>query len=127
METLICRTCGCSLVRLGISNDKAVAYSYNGEEHYFCCQGCVDLFITDPQKYLQKTNDVIVCPSCLGEKPLQRAVKLEIAGQEAHFCGCPYCAEVFQKDPDFYIKRLEGNIRNEGAVLDHEGSCIRPE
>jgi len=39
----------------------------------------------------------------------------------------PYCAEVFGKDPDFYIKRLEGTIPNEGVVLDHEACCIRPE
>ena len=127
MKTLICRTCGCSLVRLGISNDQAVAYSHNGEEHHFCCQGCTDVFITDPQKYLEETSNLIVCPSCLAEKPLDMAVKLEIAGQEVHFCRCPYCAEVFGNDPDFYMKRLAGTIANEGAVLDHEGCCIRPE
>ncbi len=127
METLICRTCGCSLVRLGISKEQAVTYSHSGEEHHFCCQGCTDLFITDPQKYLEETNNLIVCPSCLAEKPPDMAVKLEIAGQEMDFCRCPYCAEVFEKDPDFYIKRLEGTIANEGAVLDHEGCCIRPE
>ena len=127
MKTLICRTCGCSLVRLGISNDQAVTYSHNGKEHHFCCQGCTDLFITDPTKYLRDTDNMIVCPSCLAEKPLEMAVKLEIAGQEVHFCRCPYCAEVFRKDPDFYNKRLEGTIPNEGAVLDHESCCIRPE
>ncbi len=127
MKTLICRTCGCSLVRLGISNDQAVTYSHNGEEHHFCCQGCTDLFITDPQKYLEETSNLIVCPSCLAEKPPDMAVKLEIAGQEVHFCRCPYCAEVFGNDPDFYMKRLAGTIANEGAVLDHEACCIRPE
>ena len=66
-------------------------------------------------------------PSGLDEKPLDMAVKLEISGQEVHVCRCPYCAEVFEKDPDFYIKRLEGTIPNEGAVLDHEACCIRPE
>ncbi|MCH7974067.1 MAG: YHS domain-containing protein, partial [Bacteroidetes bacterium] len=80
MKTLICHTCGCSLVRLGISNEQAVTYSYNGEEHRFCCQGCSDLFITDPPKYIEETSNLIVCPSCLAEKPLDMAVKLEIAG-----------------------------------------------
>ena len=126
MKTLVCPTCGCSLVRLGISNDKATRYSHANEERSFCCQGCVDLFITDPQKYLQETNDLIVCPTCLAEKPRQQATKLNIGGQEVHFCRCPYCTEVFQKNPDFYIERLEGTIPNEG-VLDHEGCCVRPE
>jgi len=126
MKTLICPTCGCSLVRLGISKDKAAPYHYNDEEYYFCCQGCVDLFINDPQKYLQETNDMIVCPTCLAEKPRQSAIKLKIDGQEVYFCYCPHCVELFKRNSDFYIKRLEGNIPNTG-VLDHEGYCIKPD
>ncbi len=126
MNTLVCPTCGCSLVRLGVGKDKAVTYRYTNTDYAFCCQGCVDIFTTDPQKFLLETNDLIVCPTCLAEKPLKAAVKLQIAGQEVHFCRCPYCPEVFQKSPEFYIKRLEGTIPNEG-VLDHEGCCVRPE
>lgn len=126
MNTFICPTCGCSLVRLGISRDHAVVHHHNGEEYRFCCQGCADVFVTDPQKCLEETNDMIVCPTCLAEKPLKSAVKLDIAGQEVYFCRCTYCPEAFQKNPDFYIKRLEGTIPNEG-VLDHEGCCVRPD
>ncbi len=126
MKTPICRTCGCSLVRLGISKDKAVPYSHDGEEFLFCCQGCSDLFTTDPETYLKETRDLIVCPTCLAEKPLQSAVSVEIAGEHVHFCRCPYCVEVFQKNPDFYMKRSEGTVPNED-VLDHEGCCVRPE
>ncbi len=126
MRTLICSTCGCSLVRLGVSNQKAVTGSYEDKDYHFCCQGCADLFMTDPHKYLQDTNDLIVCPTCLAEKPLQWALKLKIAGQEVHFCRCPYCVEVYRKAPDFYIKRLEGTIPNAG-VVDAEGCCVRPD
>ena len=126
MKTLICPTCGCSLVRLGVSKDKVAACSHNGEQYLFCCQQCADLFIGDPQKYLQETKDLIVCPTCLGEKPLQWDSKLNHGGQELHFCHCPYCAEVFQQDPDYYIKRSEGTIPFEG-VHGHEGCCVRPE
>ncbi len=126
MKTLICRTCGCSLVRLGISNDKAATYSYEGEEHHFCCQACADLFATEPQQYLEKTTDVVVCPTCLGEKPLRVAVTSEHAGQDVHFCGCPHCTDVFQKDPDYYIRRLEGTVPHEG-VRGHDGCSVRPE
>ncbi len=126
MKTPICPTCGCSLVRLGISLDKAVPYSYSGEEFLLCCQGCADLFSTDPEKYLEETKDLIVCPTCLAEKPLQQAVTVEIAEQDVHFCRCPHCAEVFQKDTAFYLQRLQGTIPNAG-VLDHEGCCVRPQ
>ncbi len=126
MNTLICRTCGCSLVRLGITKEAAARFQYRDQEHSFCCQACVDVFTTNPEKYLEETSGLIVCPTCLAEKPLQWAVKLSIAGQEVHFCRCPYCAEVFQKNPDFYIQRLKGRIPHEG-VLDHEGCCVRPQ
>ncbi len=126
MKALICPTCGCSLVRLGISKDKAAPYRHKGKEHLFCCQQCADLFVADPEQHLQRTKDVIVCPTCLGEKPPASAFTFDYAGQEVHYCGCPYCQEMFQKDPDYYIKRLEGTIPQDG-VLGHDGCSVRPE
>jgi YHS domain-containing protein len=126
MKTIICPTCGCSLVRLGISKDKASISCYDDKELYFCCQGCVDLFVADPEKYIKETNDLIVCPTCLAEKPRQWATKLNVGGQDVYFCRCPHCADLFQKEPDFYINRLEGSIPNEG-VLGHDGCCIKPD
>ena len=126
MNTLICRTCGCSLVRLGISKDKSARCHHDGKEYHFCCEGCADLFPADPRKYLQETSELIVCPTCLAEKPLKWAVAFNIGGREVHFCRCPYCAELFKKNPEFYVKRLEGAIENEG-VIDHHGCCVRPE
>lgn len=123
METRICSTCGCSLVRLGIHPNKSVTHPYDKKIYHFCCQGCVNVFITDPSKYLQETKDLIVCPACLAEKPMQWAVRIEMGEREVYFCRCPYCVDVFKKNPGFYIKRLEGVIPNEG-VLDHEGGCI---
>ncbi len=125
MNTLICRTCGCSLVRLGKSKDQAVFHNHDGEEYPFCCQACVDVFTTDPQKYAQETDDLIVCPTCLGEKPRQSAARLEHGGEEVHLCRCPYCAELFQESPDYYIERLEGKMPY-GGVLGHAGCSVRP-
>ena len=118
MKTLICSTCGCSLVRLGISNDDAVVYSHDGNDHTFCCQGCVELFITDPGKFLQETRDMIVCPTCLAEKPLDRSAGLSWNGQDVRFCRCPFCPEEFQKKPEYYVDRYEGKIPVE-SVLSH--------
>ena len=108
METRICPACGCSLVRLGISKDKATTHSHGGKEYFFCCRGCVDVFAADPEKRLEETRDLIVCPACLAEKPPQSAVTVEHAGEEIHFCRCPYCLEVFRKAPDYYLTRLQG-------------------
>ena len=126
MNTLICRTCGCSLVRLGIKEEGSASYRHRSQEYRFCCQGCADLFAQDPPKYLQETSDLIVCPTCLAEKPTKWAVVHDIAGNKVHFCRCPYCADLFRKNPDFYLKRLEGRTPNAG-VLDHEGCCVKPQ
>ena len=126
MTTPICPTCGCSLVRLGISNEMSATIHHGGREYRFCCQGCAELFSTDPDKYLRQTEDLVVCPTCLAEKPIELAVTMNIGGHEVHFCGCPYCAELFQKNPEFYVQRLKGAIPHEG-VLGHDGCCVRPE
>ena len=110
METLICPTCGCSLVRLGISKDKATTDSHEGKAYFFCCQGCVDVFVADPARRLEETKDLIVCPTCLAEKKPVSTFAFEHMGQAIHYCGCPYCQEEFQKKPDHYTDRLEGRV-----------------
>ncbi len=126
METPICPTCGCSLVRLGISREEATIRRHDGEKRSFCCKGCADLFIADAERYLRETSGWIVCPTCLAEKPPGSAVQLTIAGHELHFCRCPDCPEAFEREPDFYIQRLRGTTANEGSPLDHDGCCTRP-
>ena len=108
MNRLICPTCGCSLVRLGYAQD-AISYSYDGEDYFFCCQDCVDTFAADPQKHLQETKDLIVCPTCLAEKLPEFTVTLVHDGQEIQFCRCPFCKNEFQKAPEYYLRRLEGS------------------
>jgi len=123
MKTHICPTCGCSLVRLGISNEKAGRYNYNGKELYFCCNGCIELFIKNPKRYIKETEDLIVCPTCLAEKPKKNTTSLNIDGQYIYFCHCPHCITLYKKDQEFYINRLKGITTNEG-IMGHDGCCI---
>lgn len=122
IATSICPACGCSLVRLGIGADRWAKSHYEGKEYFFCCQGCTDLFNQDPPRYLQETKDLVVCPTCLAEKPVQWTVRMEISGWEVFFCRCPYCPDVFRKDPDHYVKRLQGEIPYKG-VFGEAGCC----
>lgn len=52
----------------------------------------------------------IIGPTCLGEKPKQATTKLNHEGNDIYFCRCPNCIEEFQKNPEYYIKRLEGDL-----------------
>jgi YHS domain-containing protein len=106
MLTSICPACGCSLVRLGIKPDQAQRHSHGGTEYLFCCPGCVDIFVQDPEKYLAEIRDLIVCPTCLAEKPLASTVSIEHEGRSIYFCRCPHCIEVFKREPDRFLKRL---------------------
>ena len=106
IKTPMCPTCGCALVRLGISKDEAISYYHNGEEHLFCCDGCLQVFANDPEKYLREASNFAVCPVCLGEKPLESTVELEHGGTTLHFCRCPHCTEEFEKNPEHYMNRL---------------------
>lgn len=108
MQTDICPLCGCSLVRLRISKEKSVIYTYNGKEYRFCCNGCLDIFKTDPEKYLEEIRNLVICPVCLKEKPMQWTTKIDHEGMNIYFCRCPHCEDQFKKKPDYYIKRLAG-------------------
>ncbi len=117
MTTPICPTCGCSLVRLGISKDKAVVHSHAGNVYYFCCDGCLDQFIGNPEKHLQDTDGLIVCPVCLTEKSPELTKKLKRDRAVLYFCRCPLCMEAFKKNPEYYIRRLEGEEDYSGTFL----------
>jgi len=108
MKIDICPPCGCSLVRLGIKKGNSTSYTHNNTEYQFCCEGCLDLFKTNPEKYLQEINDLVVCPVCLREKSIELTTKIEHEGIDYHFCRCPHCEDQFKKKPDHYIKRLAG-------------------
>jgi YHS domain len=89
MKSVICPTCGCSLVRLGITREQAARAAHARTLYFFCCEGCAARFRADPERYLAQIADVVVCPGCLGEQPAPRTVTIEVAGQTVHVCGCP--------------------------------------
>ena len=108
MRTPICPSCGCSLVRLGVELATAKTFEYAGVRYSFCCQGCRDIFVTEPEKYLREIADVIVCPACLAEKHLESTVTLDYQGETVHFCRCPGCRTAFERDPERMFRRLAG-------------------
>jgi len=123
MNSLICPTCGCSLVRLGITPNPSLSVRHEDIEYFFCCSGCRDLFIHDPKRCLQETASLEVCPVCLAEKPASHAVRVEHAGRVFHFCRCPQCLEEFHRRPAYYVDRLERRIEYAGAFGDERPCC----
>ena len=123
MRTKICPTCGCSLVRLGITDQQSAQLTFQDVQYFFCCQGCKDSFLKDPEPFVKEVADMHVCPVCLAEKPTAYTVSLNHEGQQIHFCRCIFCMETFKKDPDYYLARLAGKTDFKGLFDGHEGSC----
>lgn len=118
METKICPTCGCSLVRLGISEKSATKLIYNTQDYFFCCSGCAELFEEDAEKYIEEIQNTVVCPVCLTEKQLKQTTKVAYNGNEIPFCRCPHCIETFKDKPQYYLDRLSGKVKYEGLFND---------
>jgi len=122
-KTMICSTCGCSLIRLGINKAQAVYSEYKSVSHVFCCQGCKKLFDKSPEMHLKETLDIIVCPTCLSEKPIAYSVTAQFKGEDLHFCRCPYCLDKFNDNPEYYLDRLAGKTHFKGLFSDDEEAC----
>jgi len=123
MKTMICATCGCSLIRLGISNEQAVNFEFQSVSYAFCCQGCLKFFKQNPEKYLKETANIEVCPTCLAEKPASFTVPILLDGHKFYFCRCPYCLDTFNESPQYFIDRLAGKTDFKGLFADDEKSC----
>ena len=65
-----------------------------------------DGFQSDPERHLSEIHELIVCPSCLAEKPRELAVSIEHGVENVYFCRCPHCVERFEQDPEALLARL---------------------
>lgn len=108
MTDLLCPGCGCSLVRLGITRDRATTHTHDGRVLHFCCAACVEVFRSDPDRFMREAEELVVCPTCLTEKPKTMTVTATIQGIEFRFCRCPTCVNLFRKSPEVFVQRLTG-------------------
>lgn len=122
MNTLICPTCGCSLVRLGLATQSTPSHQYLEMEYRFCCAECRDQFVAEPKRYLQETSALQVCPVCLAEKPESACVRVMYDVEVFYFCRCPRCLTEFHKRPSYFIDRLAGRLEYAG-VFGGEVTC----
>ena len=125
METPICPACGCSLVRLGINQQQAVPYYYQEKRYWFCCKVCLEIFKTNPEQLLKETSQLVVCPVCLAEKPINATVEHLVNQILFNFCRCPHCLDVFNQDQDYFIKRLAWQTDYAGIFGVQDGCCTK--
>ncbi len=97
---------------------------YQGQRIYFCCPGCEDSFLKDPEKYFEQAakdsilfeNVQTTCP-VMGN-PVDKQFFTYYKGRGIYFC-CASCIETFNADPDKYLKTME-EAEKKGMKKDHE-------
>lgn len=89
--------------------EKTPKIEYEGKTYYFCCEGCIEKFKKEPQKYISNTDlkigNKVICP-VMGTKfiPNSKSPKAEYKGKAYYFC-CSECIEKFNKEPEKYINK----------------------
>jgi len=108
---------------------------------YFCCAGCLDEAKKSPAAYIKRTQAAQVAATKKGEKQgskdaekkflgkgdgletcpvtgeaVNKNVKYEVNGRVFYVC-CEGCADVVKKDPDLFLKPVEGEKKKEPEFL----------
>lgn len=125
MNTPVCPACGCSLIRLGITQEKAVSHHHKEKQYWFCCEGCLELFKANSEQLLAETLNLVVCPVCLAEKPVITTVEHVFNGTLFNFCRCPHCLDIFNQDREYFIKRLTWQTNYAGIFGEQDGCCAK--
>jgi len=68
-----------------------IKYKYEGQQYYFCSQGCLEAFKQDPKKYLTKTN--------LVDTPHAEAKEKETSSKGGDMYTCPMHPEIQKRGP----------------------------
>ena len=88
-----------------------------GEPYYFCCAGCAEKFVADPERYLTKSESLAHGPSAAvdGVRDLVCGMTVDPhttphrgqhAGQPYYFCSAG-CAAKFAADPEKYLTKAD--------------------
>ncbi len=82
-KTVVCPTCGHEIKKA----EAKISYEYKGKTYYFCCEGCKEKFVKNPEKYLEKKTKMKAVYIC----PMHPKVKSDKPGK------CPECGMKLEK------------------------------
>ena len=106
---------------MSVDPTKAINAEHEGETYYFCCQGCRNKFVADPQAYLDpqqpSTNKeqgpgLYICPMCPGV-------------EQDHPGACPKCGMALERSgpPRTQTKTQYTCPMHPEIVRDEPGDC----
>ncbi len=83
-ETVVCAVGGKEMKKSQVK----VSYEYKGKTYYFCCEGCKEKFVKNPEEYLKKKAEMKEVYTC----PMHPKVKSDKPGK------CPECGMKLEKN-----------------------------
>ena len=97
---------------------------YQGQRVYFCCPGCEDPFLKDPDKFFEQAakdkvmfeNVQTTCP--VSGEPIDRQYFTYYKGRGIYFC-CADCVKKFEAEPEKYLEKMGGEMKK-GKCEGHE-------
>lgn len=100
---------------MGGKINKNLSAEHKGKRVFFCCQGCIERFKKDPDKYIKKlegegvtlekvTKPQETCPIMGGR--ITSKYYADHEGKRVYFC-CPGCPAKFKENPEKYLEILE--------------------
>ena len=129
---------------MNVSEDSAHSFAYQGKNYLFCCDGCKQNFVSDPEKYLASDNKPVSgcgcanrtkvtesTSSCCGGQKAQQQKYIdpvcgmsvtdlskphtEYSGQTYYFC-CQGCLNKFQANPEQYLEKNKSKTSGCGCA-----------
>ena len=82
-EKVVCPGCGHMMKK----SEAKISYEYKGKTYYFCCEGCKEKFVKNPEEYLKKKVEMKEVYTC----PMHPDVKADKPGK------CPKCGMKLEK------------------------------
>jgi len=123
-EMVTCATTGKTMKK----SEAKATYEYNGKTYYFCCDGCKEAFVKNPEKYTQgmateehmhgeateehmqahgEEDGTVVDPVCgMKIKKSDAKATYEYNGKTYYFC-MEGCLEKFKNDPQKYAQKAK--------------------
>jgi YHS domain-containing protein len=104
---------------MGGEIDSTVFADIQGQRVYYCCQGCMNKFKADPDKYFKKAaaegvlfeNIQTTCPVS-GKELKDKSVFADYEGRRIVFC-CQGCIGRFMENPQKYLKQMDQSAKPE--------------
>ncbi len=102
---------------------------HGGVAYFFCCDGCKDMFVAQPTKYLKAAAPAKAVPAIdpvcgMEVDPASAEERAEHGGETYFFC-CDGCKDMFVKEPAKYLAASANGARTaqgmHGAHADHDG------